>query len=459
MKCCEEISWWEPVIPMLDQAPQHHYPQDLAALVVERWGKVEVSPVQPRARRIRLQQPLPEPPMLEYLLSTCYHASLMREEQRPVKFRVLVCAPHSLPSEQGPPRSLHRMVFRDPKRFDPYTLMRIAPAADYSRSLIGVTLDGHRKPVIWGIIQSGSRWLYSMTGGRGAPPPLPACLQILVSGPGRVEVHKGSAFIGKLADGQVSGETINVFNAAWLRARFAPIRARLLELHNGARAQAGSSWAVLDEKVISMVAQHAAKRLISVVKNSQHGGTLILLPQDIADEVVRKNRYISMKYRFIDEEPRRRFSSLLLRMMNALAASCVHTCDGRVTQDDYSHSNSETIADLDESIFEVAYQVAAMAAVDGAVVLANGMEVVGFGGEISGDLPDVPLVAKACDTEGKERMMESTESVGTRHRSVYRLCNALHEAMGIVISQDGGVRFIRWSEGMVTYWNHEAVTP
>lgn len=37
--------------------------------------------------------------------------------------------------------------------------------------------------------------------------------------------------------------------------------------------------------------------------------------------------------------------------------------------------------------------------------------------------------------------------------------NVLHKAMGIVVSQDGGVRFIRWSEGVITYWNHEAMAP
>jgi hypothetical protein len=459
MKCCEDISWRESEVPLYDEATEHMYPQDLAAFVGERWGRVDVLPDQPAGRHIGWQEPLPALPVLEDIISTCYHASLMREERRPVKFRVLFCAPHLLPSEHGPPGSLHRMVFLDPRPLDAFTLMRIAPAADYSRSLIGVTLDRHRKPVVWGIIQSGARWLYAMTGGRGTPPPLPPCLQILVSGPGRVEVHKGSVFIGKLDGGRISGETINVFNSTWLPARFAPIRASLIELHNGERTRAGSSWAVLDERVISMVAQHAAKRLISVVKNSRHGGTLILLPPKLADEIFHKNRYISMKYRFNEEEPRRRFSSLLLGVMNALAASGFDAGKGRVTPDDYAHTNSETIADLDEAIFEVSHQIAAMAAVDGAVVLTNGLEVVGFAGEISGDLPDVPFVAKACDTEGQGRVMESTEGVGTRHRSVYRLCNVLHEAMGIVVSQDGGVRFIRWSEGVVTYWNHEAIAP
>jgi hypothetical protein len=39
---------------------------------------------------------------------------------------------------------------------------------------------------------------------------------------------------------------------------------------------------------------------------------------------------------------------------------------------------------------------------------------------------------------------------------VYRLCNALHDVLGIVISQDG-VRFICWKDPHVTYWRHTTI--
>ena len=62
-------------------------------------------------------------------------------------------------------------------------------------------------------------------------------------------------------------------------------------------------------------------------------------------------------------------------------------------------------------------------------------------------------VARALDVEGKRAVQESTEGVGTRHRSVYRLCSELKEAVAVVISQDGGARFVKWKDRAVTYWD------
>ena len=66
----------------------HAYPKDLAALVRERWGD---------------RPGLPEPVTLGALLSTCYQAGLMREEERAVTFRLVVAEPGSFPSGAGPP--------------------------------------------------------------------------------------------------------------------------------------------------------------------------------------------------------------------------------------------------------------------------------------------------------------------------------------------------------------------
>ena len=98
--------------------------------------------------------------------------------------------------------------------------------------------------------------------------------------------------------------------------------------------------------------------------------------------------------------------------------------------------------------------LAALADVDGALVLTKRFEILGFGAEIVGDLPDVPQVAVARDLEGKLRTFESTEGVGTRHRSAYRLCAALHEAIAVIVSQDGAVRWVAWHDGAVTCWNY-----
>ena len=108
---------------------------------------------------------------------------------------------------------------------------------------------------------------------------------------------------------------------------------------------------------------------------------------------------------------------------------------------------------LDEAIFDVAHFIAALSAIDGAVVMTKRQELLGFGGVISGDIDKVETVIHALDTEGSLAEQELSERVGTRHRAAYRLCEELHGAIAIVISQDGNVRIVTWHNGSVTFWD------
>jgi DNA integrity scanning protein DisA with diadenylate cyclase activity len=142
--------------------------------------------------------------------------------------------------------------------------------------------------------------------------------------------------------------------------------------------------------------------------------------------------------------------------LNALAAAHV---DGEhyraaVGWEEYARSTDGGIAQLDEAMLELAHLIAGLASIDGAVVLDKRFELLGFGAEIGGDLPTVRSVARAVDAEGTEKVRESVESVGTRHRAAYRLCNFVHDAVVIVVSQDGTVRVVKWHDGEVTYWDH-----
>ena len=91
--------------------------------------------------------------------------------------------------------------------------------------------------------------------------------------------------------------------------------------------------------------------------------------------------------------------------------------------------------------------------------MTSGLELLGFGGEIAGDLPEVEMVARALNLEATQREWVRTDRVGTRHRSAYRLCQAVRGAIAVVISQDGGLRFVRWHDDAVTYWDQVATGP
>jgi hypothetical protein len=82
-------------------------------------------------------------------------------------------------------------------------------------------------------------------------------------------------------------------------------------------------------------------------------------------------------------------------------------------------------------------------------------ELLGFGGMVSGRLPDLGSVWRALDLEGEKVVEEGTANVGARHRSAYRLAGALPGSVAVVISQDGGVRWVCQKDSRVTYWEQE----
>jgi hypothetical protein len=126
---------------------------------------------------------------------------------------------------------------------------------------------------------------------------------------------------------------------------------------------------------------------------------------------------------------------------------------GPVGWEEYRKSGDDRLSILDEAIFEMSHLIAGLMAVDGAAVMTQRYEILGFGGEISGDLQGVKTVAQALDIEADHISKESTEGYGTRHNSAFRLSNELHDALAVVVSQDGDVRFIRWKDGLVTHWD------
>src|SRR4030095_16244252 len=98
------------------------------------------------------------------------------------------------------------------------------------------------------------------------------------------------------------------------------------------------------------------------------------------------------KYGFVSEEPSRRFRTLIVALINALAAAQPTHPEGRkVSWEEYVSSTDSDVAHIDEAFFELAHQVAALAAVDGAVVLNKRFELLGSGAEIGGGPPGVAL--------------------------------------------------------------------
>ena len=71
------------------------YPADLAGLVLTRWHEA--------ATAAEIELPPPAASTLTALLSICYQATLLREEGRPVTFRLALSEPDAFAAGVGPP--------------------------------------------------------------------------------------------------------------------------------------------------------------------------------------------------------------------------------------------------------------------------------------------------------------------------------------------------------------------
>ena len=394
------------------------YPRDLADRVRATWPATGA----------------PLPRALDAILDTAYHASFLRDEARPVHCRLMFVAQTHLPTDDGPPSGLWPLAFETPRPFSELELRSLSPAAKYQRALIAVEEHGG-VPHIWGVIQTGTRWLQSAHGGHALAPPMPEVLVINVVRPGHLAVACGSRLIAELRGGTLTDFTLDVFLSRWLRAHFAEQRAEVADAHH---ATGGTPVRDADAtELIQLVAQQMVKRTIATMRAAHHGGTIIIVPP-----ACDADRYLHPKYAFCDDEPRRRFRRLVLTIL------------GKAAETAGPSGTLEPSAEADEALFELSNLIAALADVDGAVMLTKRFEILGFGAEIAGDLPNVTEVRRALDLECDEFVTEVVDAVGTRHRSAYRLCAAVPEAVAIVVSQDGAVRFATTHRGAVTYWEH-----
>ncbi len=436
-------------------ADGYSYPGDLARFVRDRWRDVPEPPGG--------VDPLPDAASLESFFAPCYQASMLREEERPVTFRAILAEPALFASEGRPPEGLQRLAFPRSLPFDPRELRRLSVAADPQRMLIGVRPDGEEALRIWGLINSGTRWLRDIQGGRRAGAPLPPAPVVHVNAPGSIEAYKGHELVGKLQGGRLSGLRLDPFESEWLPGQFSRLLEEFTERHSAARNRArelsGERWAPLEPTLPRRITERMMKRVISVLRDARHGGTVIFVPTESVGEPSGEDPYIDLRFRFADGPARRSFPDLVVDILNRLA-QLYGTADheqepGTVGWEEFEATTDAQIETLDEALFETAHLIAGLAAADGAVVMSKQNELLGFGGMISGRLPDVSSVARVLDLEGEKVAEEGTGNVGARHRSAYRLAGALPGSVAVVISQDGGVRWVCQKGGRVTYWEQE----
>jgi hypothetical protein len=418
----------------------HAYPPDLADFTIEQW---------PAGSPIGVTRD-----QLAEVLSACFLASLTTDEGRPVRFRLLLTPHEELPTEGEPNRGVLKLRFDKSRPFEPDELRRLSPATPFETSLIGAHLEGSELR-IWGIAHSGAAWLGPSWGGRSSDVIWTRAPILHVSGPGRVAVRSAGQLVAGLERGVLISSAMDVFESQWLPRLFAGAREDTLREHRDVAAEPGARSGVIDGSLIQTLTQHLVRRVVRLIRGADHGGMILIAEAEEALRFRDGLGAVRLKYTFADEEPLRRYRTLLRRLMTSLGAA---SATGSVGWEDFRSADDPALAEIERSVFEISRLIASLASIDGAVLLNKRFDLIGFGAEVSAELVAPKKVWRAIDIEGESRQCDLAESVGTRHRAAYRFVQHHPGGLAIVISHDGAVRFVASLNNGVTYWE-QSVSP
>ncbi|MBW3541100.1 MAG: hypothetical protein KY476_12595 [Planctomycetes bacterium] len=407
---------------------EYAFPQDLLDAIKGRWNAVPSRP----------GFDLPDDHTLQRLLETCYHASLRTEEQRPVHCVVAYAPVSELPSEA-------LLLFDRETELTDDQIVRLAPVTDIRRTLIGCEhRDGRLR--IWGLFEHGHAWeQYSARAPRDAPAEAtdlpPDCLTIAIEGPGALSVARGRRGLVRLRAGRIIVPQENP-----LRNVDGPLGRFFLELAEDLRHSPlyRDRLASADEsdqgRSLLEIYSTSLAGILEHIRLRREGGSLVIArsPLDaafaqitytvaghtgLADRIVTHHEALRDLLRMPPARPNVAAELERCRAAAALRLASRHLLRG-------------------------INQISLLAAVDGAVLLDNHLRIQGFGVRFP-----VLLSVGASILHAATDVEYACDQWGLRHQSVFSVCQKCEQAVGLIVSQDGGVKAVKSVEGKLRLWD------
>jgi hypothetical protein len=419
-------------------SPHSLYSSQLSAETRSRWTAAGVE-----------SNLLPSEPILLKLMDHVYQASLLREEGEIVRCRVILASPADFRSMPGGGLDpLTTLTFQNRLPLSAHQIRKLAGAAGFNRSLLAVEVDPHDGQLkIWGIVNTGTRWVNRVSAGRKNDVPLPPNLVMQITNPGHLVISSGNTRIFESFGGILQAEGFDPFKSSWLPDRFRSVRETLLQ--NLAETGDSSATRICDSFMKS-AAQSVIRRAIGLIRTRGHGGMLAYIC-DQEDAQALAAKWFRFRVFFEQDSGTRRFRQLISRLIERLIVIGRSQGMAVVTWTDFQQIMDTEVQELDDAIIEFTHLLADFMSVDGTLVLDRAFRVIGFGAEILGD-SHVTEIHRALDLEAERTVVEPADSSGTRHRAAYRLVSGVPDVIALVVSQDGAVRFVANHKDRLTYW-------
>jgi hypothetical protein len=401
------------------------YPPDLLSDVKRAWDAA--------ASRA---MPIPVDAQIRQLLEVCYHASFEREEGRPIRCKVAILEPERAEAEANGEGAYSVVRFDEWRRFSVGEIVSLAPAIDPNDAMIAVAPAPWGDPpgrslAIWGLVHAGTRWRKRRHDVAWTTSDFPDALMVQIDAPGSIRVDRGTVGIVSLRGGRRYRPLQNLFIG------HGPV-ARYFE-EGGWRALAPSAEPT-QRLFAALEYFRAVRQLLLAAQEQRHGGAFVFLPESWAS-----NSDVHCKYRITYDSIWPTLQRLV-EMRGARGAESEPPSSGASDRDDARHAEDHARKSLGEQL----RFVASLVRVDGAVAITPRLRVLGFGAELR-VFGEVDAVYRGDDAEGNGPLQPFDER-GTRHRSMLRFCAKHVDAVGFVISQDGGVRVAKRVGHRLVLW-------
>ena len=417
----------------------------------------------------------PDRSLLTFFFHVLYKASFNLEHGQSTVCSVLWMDAACLPSPTTSARTKHGgsyLALTQPIPFNVNALVEMAAGMDPDASALVVSPSAAGTPVIHGLVNHGAeplrfgpRLAKDQAGPSGS-------FHAKIVGPAHIRVDIGLEQPVELKHNQLYTQTHDVLRQGPVRDRFSTglaglftqMRAQIppdvvssqfletqaLLLKDGIVLFDDVDWAETLERVWVDV---FVRLLRSIWKTGQGGAVVVAPPPEHRLKLKQGTDYSHLR--------------LLLEQRCALALT-QHLLSAKALSESALPLKEMNPADLilpesdilsgalshEPEITQALAFIAALARVDGLLLLTPHLDLKGFGGQAGpGEAPDCVYLAGDAQASEEKLSPVSYASFGQRSQALIRRCYLDPSAVGFLLTQDGDIRAMLWHEGKVIVWN------
>lgn len=370
--------------------------------------------------------------LVQNLASILFFASLATEEKTPTRVSIMFSPDGVRPEDildTDPyqdqalePEHAWRVIAIEPRPLDVHNLVKAAPLAEFGRSVV-VVENQVGKLLITGVARRNPR----TDGGK--------CLVLSAPSPGVVEITCQSVEIFRYERGVTTPCLPPILDKTGLA------RSAIMKLGEPLTKR-------LKLPIVNSLYTRTANSLIKLISKVQHGGLVLFLNSPLQPDDERRVK-LKLKDTGLLAEAMVNENISWGQHFGTVLVGAVRS----VNQEPILHTDTDSqplltlgakskLREASLELDDILIDIARFSAVDNALLIGPGFEVIGAQFEVPSE--NAPMVYMATDPQGNRRKKYDLRRHGSRHRAAACFARRYPGSLAVAISADGPIRcFLR----------------